>query len=85
MSEDIKVGAEARKYQVDSAIMATVILDLQPFNQVNRYLKVTCLVKLFEHFIYRAGFQMLTAALDPSFTLSSDWYYRGLLAKVPVT
>lgn len=38
MSEDIKVGAEARKYQVDSAIMATVILDLQPFNQVNRYL-----------------------------------------------
>ena len=25
VSEDIKVGAEARKYQVDSAIMATVI------------------------------------------------------------
>ena len=23
----------------------------------------------------RAGFQMLTSALDPSFTLSSDWYY----------
>ena len=83
VSEDIKVGAEARKYQVDSAIMATVILDLQPFNQVNRYL-VTWLVKMFKHFIYRAGFQMLTSALDPSFTLSSDWYYRGLLAKVPV-
>ena len=30
----------------------------------------------------RAGFQMLTSALDPSFTLSSDWYYRSLLAKV---
>ena len=30
------VGASSRKYQVDSAIMSTVILDLQPFNQVNR-------------------------------------------------
>ena len=29
-------GAASRKYQVDSAIMSTVILDLQPFNQVNR-------------------------------------------------
>ena len=35
--ENLQVGAECRKYQVDSAIMATVILDLQPFNQVNRY------------------------------------------------
>lgn len=35
--ENIQVGAECRKYTVDSAIMATVILDLQPFNQVNRW------------------------------------------------
>ena len=25
---------------------------------------------------------MLTSALDPTFTLSSDFYYRSLLAKV---
>ena len=37
------------------------------------------MIKLFEHIIPRAGFQMLTSTLDPSFTLSSDWYYRGLL------
>ena len=28
----------------------------------------------------RAGFQMLTSVLDPSFILSSDGYYRSLLA-----
>ena len=37
LSENLTVGAESRKYQIDSAIMSTVILDLQPFNQVNRY------------------------------------------------
>ena len=37
LSEKLTVGAESRKYQIDSAIMSTVILDLQPFNQVNRY------------------------------------------------
>lgn len=36
VSENVTVGAEFRKYTADSAIMATVILDLQPFNQVNR-------------------------------------------------
>ena len=30
----------------------------------------------------RAGFQSLVGVLDPSFTLSSDAYYRGLLSKV---
>jgi len=34
--ETVQVGAEYRKYTSDSAIMATIILDLQPFNQVNR-------------------------------------------------
>ena len=33
-------------------------------------------------FNFRAGFQMLLNALDPTFTLSSDFYYRSLLAKV---
>ena len=33
---DMPVGSDYRKYTVDSSIMATVILDLQPFNQVNR-------------------------------------------------
>ena len=32
--------------------------------------------------IDRAGFQLLTNALDPTFSLSSDFYYRSLLAKV---
>ena len=36
--EAIQVGAECRKYTVDSSIMATIILDLQPFNQVNRWM-----------------------------------------------
>ena len=36
MSANVKVGAEHRKYQIDAAIMSTIILDLQPFNQVNR-------------------------------------------------
>ena len=37
--ETIQVGrSEYHKYTVDSAIMATVILDLQPFNQVNRWM-----------------------------------------------
>ena len=27
---------------------------------------------------------MLTSVLDPNFSLSSDYYYRGLLAKVLV-
>jgi len=35
--ETVQVGAEYRKYTSDSAIMATIILDLQPFNQVNRW------------------------------------------------
>ena len=30
-------AAISRKYQVDAAIMSTIILDLQPFNQVNRW------------------------------------------------
>ena len=34
--ETVQAGAECRKYTVDAAIMATIILDLQPFNQVNR-------------------------------------------------
>ena len=42
LSGTINVGAETRKYQIDSAIMATVILDLQPFNQVNRYKSYMC-------------------------------------------
>ena len=29
-------GPDRRKKQVDTAIMATIVLDLQPFNQVNR-------------------------------------------------
>ena len=36
LSETVTVGKEHKQYQVDSGIMATVILDLQPFNQVNR-------------------------------------------------
>ena len=36
VAEMAAVGAAFRKYSVDSAIMSTVILDLQPFNQVNR-------------------------------------------------
>ena len=32
--------------------------------------------------LHRAGFQMMMNALDPTFTLSSDFYYRSLLAKV---
>ena len=36
LSDTVTVGKEHTKYQVDSAIMATVILDLQPINQVNR-------------------------------------------------
>ena len=36
LSDTVTVGKEHKQYQVDSAIMATVILDLQPFNQVNR-------------------------------------------------
>ena len=28
---------EKRKFDMDLAIMATVLLDLQPINQVNRY------------------------------------------------
>ena len=39
--DTIQVGAECRKYTVDSAIMATIILDLQPFNQVNRWI-ISC-------------------------------------------
>ena len=35
-----------------------------------------------KHHISRGGFQILTSVLDPTFTLSSDFYYRGLLAKV---
>ena len=42
LSGTINVGAETHKYQIDSAIMATVILDLQPFNQVNRYKSYMC-------------------------------------------
>ena len=42
LSENLTVGAESRKYQIDSAIMSTVILDLQPFNQVNRYKNWMC-------------------------------------------
>ena len=34
--ETVQAGAECRKYTVDAAIMAMIILDLQPFNQVNR-------------------------------------------------
>ena len=34
---NMQAGAECRKYTVDSSIMATIILDLQPFNQVNRW------------------------------------------------
>jgi len=60
-----ETGPARRKRQVDTAIMATIVLDLQPFNQVNR-----------------GGFQMLCSVLDPKFTLSSDFYYRGLLAKM---
>ena len=40
VSETLQVGAEQRKYTVDAAIMSTIILDLQPFNQVNRYSKL---------------------------------------------
>ena len=36
VSENVKVGAEHGKYQIDAAIMSMIILDLQPFNQVNR-------------------------------------------------
>ena len=36
LSDTVTVGTEHKQYQVESAIMATVILDLQPFNQVNR-------------------------------------------------
>ena len=36
LSETVTVGKEHKQYQVDAGIMATVILDLQPFNQVNR-------------------------------------------------
>ena len=36
--EAIQVGTECRKYTIDSSIMATIILDLQPFNQVNRWM-----------------------------------------------
>ena len=35
--DNMQAGAECRKYTVDSSIMATIILDLQPFNQVNRW------------------------------------------------
>ena len=34
---NMQAGAECRKYTVDSSIMATIILDLQLFNQVNRW------------------------------------------------
>ena len=33
-------------------------------------------------YLHRAGFQMMMNALDPTFTLSSNFYYRSLLAKV---
>ena len=94
--------------------MATIILDLQPVNQVNRYLLIVgcCLgvhsqalrmyvrivvssvrqAKLglgFTSAMYhpmigfsRAGFQLLLANADPSFSLSSDFYYRQLLKKI---
>ena len=74
-------AAISRKYQVDAAIMSTIILDLQPFNQVNRWkTSFRWQVRLINY--CRAGFQSLVGVLDPSFTLSSDAYYRGLLAKV---
>ena len=88
LSENLTVGAESRKYQIDSAIMSTVILDLQVagcnLSTKSIGTKIKCVVRMFEHVYHRAGFQMLTSTLDPSFTLSSDWYYRGLLAKVCV-
>jgi hypothetical protein len=34
---NVATSAEQRKRDVDGTIMATVILDLQPINQVNRY------------------------------------------------
>ena len=37
LPDNMQPGAECRKYTVDSSIMATIILDLQPFNQVNRW------------------------------------------------
>ena len=47
VAESIQVGAEHRKYTVDSAIMSTIILDLQPFNQVNRHVEqATCVILL---------------------------------------
>ena len=45
-------------------------------------LTLVCKLRFLEHPISRAGFQMLTSVLDPTFTLSSDGYYRSLLAKV---
>ena len=41
--ETVQVGAEYRKFTSDSAIMATIILDLQPFNQVNRWEILLCM------------------------------------------
>ena len=81
VAETVQVGAEYRKYTCDSAIMATIILDLQPFNQVNRWEILLC-IHISDENICSAGFQMLCGALDPSFSLSSDFYYRSLLAKV---
>ena len=45
-------------------------------------LTLVCKSWFLEHPISRAGFQMLTSVLDPTFSLSSDGYYRSLLAKV---
>ena len=40
LPDNLQAGAESRKYTVDSSIMATIILDLQPFNQVNRWVVI---------------------------------------------
>ena len=76
----VATSGEKRKRNIDAAIMGTIIYDLQPFTQVKRYVWSPVICHLSP--ATRLGFQMLLTTLDPTFSVSSDFYYRGLLAKV---